>query len=130
MSPPAKTSYDCSRCPAYCCTYSRIAVEPRDLARLAKHLDLTPATVRRRYTEEGEEPGERVLRHQKDAIFGTACTFLDLETRRCTVYAGRPGVCRNYPETARCGYWEMLRFERKLQDDPDLVVRARVLPAR
>jgi uncharacterized protein len=125
--PPAKTSYDCARCPGYCCTYARIAVEPRDIVRLAKLLGLEPATVRRRYTEDGAEPGERVLRHQKDPIFGSACSFLDLEARRCTVYTHRPGVCRQYPETARCGYWEMLRFERKLQDDPDLVVRARVL---
>jgi Fe-S-cluster containining protein len=123
----SKPNYDCARCPAYCCTYSRIAVEPRDLVRLGKHLGLLPKTVRRRFTEAGEEPGEVVLRHQKDPLFGTACTFLDLETRRCTVYEHRPGVCKSYPDSARCGYYDMLRFERRQQGDPDLVVRARVL---
>jgi uncharacterized protein len=125
----AKTvvSYDCARCPAYCCTYARIAVEKRDLVRLGKHFATTPESVRRRFTEDGAEPGERILRHQKDKIFGTACVFLDLETRRCTVYDHRPEVCKSYPSTARCGYYDMLRFERKWQDDPDLVVRARIL---
>jgi uncharacterized protein len=125
MSKPS--NYDCARCPAYCCTYARIAVEPRDLVRLGKHLGLLPETVRRRFTEKGEDPGEVILRHQKDKIFGTACCFLDLETRRCTVYAHRPAVCKTYPETARCGYYDMLRFERQQQGDPTLVVRARVL---
>ena len=123
----SKPNYDCTRCPAYCCTYSRIAVEPRDIVRLGKHLGLQPATVRRRFTEPGEEPGEVILRHQKDPIFGTACTFLDLATRRCTVYGHRPGVCKSYPESARCGYYDMLRFERRQQGDPDAVVKARVL---
>jgi Fe-S-cluster containining protein len=127
MHQPVKTSYDCARCPAYCCTYARIAVEPRDLVRLGEHFGTTPESVRRRFTEAGEEPGERILRHQKDKIFGSACVFLDLETRRCTVYRHRPDVCKGYPATARCGYYELLRFERKWQDDPDLVVRARVL---
>jgi Fe-S-cluster containining protein len=120
-------SYDCARCPAYCCTYAEIAVEASDLVRLAEHLGVTTATVRRRYTVAGNEAGERLLRHQKDPLFGTACCFLDLETRRCTVYRARPDVCKAYPETARCGYYDMLRFERKWQDDPDLIVRARVL---
>jgi hypothetical protein len=122
-----KTSYDCARCPAYCCTYARIAVEPRDIARLAKRFEITPEEATRRFTAKGEEPGERVLRHKHDPIFGTACRFLDLQTRRCTVYEHRPGVCKSYPESARCGYWDMLRFERRLQEDPDLVVQARVL---
>jgi len=88
---------------------------------------LLPETVRRRFTEKGEEPGEVILRHQQDKIFGTACCFLDLETRRCTVYDHRPGVCKTYPEAARCGYYDMLRFERRQQGDPELVVMARVL---
>jgi hypothetical protein len=36
-------------------------------------------------------------------------------------------VCKDYPGTVRCGYYEMLRFERGLQGDPQLIVKARVL---
>jgi len=42
-----------------------------------------------------------ILRHQKDPIFGTACTFLDLETRRCTVYEARPDTCQRFPHLVR-----------------------------
>jgi Fe-S-cluster containining protein len=123
--------YDCSRCPAYCCSYPRIEVEPKDIARLAARFALTVEEASRRFTTAGE-PGERVLRHKRDRIFGTACRFLDARTRRCTVYEDRPAVCRQYPETARCGYWDFLTYERRAQDDDQLTVSARVelsLPA-
>ena len=35
------------------------------------------------------------------------------------VYEARPGVCRKYPESSRCGYYEFLKFERSQQDDPE-----------
>src|SRR5207249_4924875 len=113
--------YDCKKCPAYCCTYDRIAVGKRDIARLAKRFGITPEVATRRFTTEGK-PGERVLRHKNDEIFGTACRFLDLETRRCTVYEDRPNVCREFPGTVRCGYYDFLSFERRSQDDEEAVV--------
>jgi hypothetical protein len=122
---PKRLAYDCSRCPAYCCTYARIAVEPKDLRRLAKRFAISVEEATRRFTTSGE-PGERVLRHKHDAIFGTACRFLDARTRRCTVYEDRPAVCREYPDTPRCGYWDFLTYERKAQDDQRAVVSARV----
>ena len=54
-------------------------------------------------------------------MFDTACTFLDQETRRCTVYEVRPGVCRAYPDTQHCGYYDFLKFERAHQADPDFI---------
>ena len=47
--------------------------------------------------------------------------FLDLKTRRCTVYEARPAVCRDYPDRPRCGYYDFLKWEREFQDDPDFV---------
>lgn len=116
---PPKLQYDCSRCPAYCCTYDRISVTRRDLARLARHFAVDIETARRRFTKVKE--GEDVLRHQKDKIFGSACMFLDTGTRRCTIYDARPGVCHEYPDKPRCGYYEFLRWERKHQDDEDFI---------
>ena len=78
--------YDCHNCPSYCCSYPRIEVTTRDIRRLAKHFDIDEATARRRFTMKGAEPGEVILRHQKDEIYGTVCRFLDLETRMCTVH--------------------------------------------
>ena len=116
--------YDCSRCPAYCCTYARIGVTPRDIARLAARFAVTVEEATRRFTQKGYEKGERILRHRKDEIFGTACRFLDKETRKCTIYEHRPSICRAYPATRRCGYYEFLKFERNAQEDPELAVTA------
>lgn len=116
--------YDCGRCPAYCCTYPRIGVTPRDLRRLAEHFGVDLDSARARFTKAGPEPGERVLRHSKDAIFGTACRFLDPGARRCTIYRARPAACRSYPGAPRCGYYDFLAAERRRQDDPALAVTA------
>ena len=109
--------YDCSKCPAYCCSYDQIELEDRDLDRLAKHLQLDLQTFMRRYTKSGKDLP--VLRHQKDEIFGSVCVFLDKETRRCNVYHARPDVCREYPDRPRCGYWDFLSWEREFQNDEE-----------
>jgi Fe-S-cluster containining protein len=65
--------------------------------------------------------GSRVLRRQKDPVFGRACRFLNLETRGCTIYHARPKACREYPGRSRCSYYDVLRFEREIQQDQDIV---------
>jgi Fe-S-cluster containining protein len=119
IAKPTKLRYDCSKCPAYCCSYERINVDKRDIGRLARHFGLTYEQAEKRFTKIRE--GERVLRHQKDRIYGTICMNLDLETRRCTVYEARPGVCRQYPEINKCGYYEFLSWERRHQDNDDFI---------
>lgn len=111
--------YDCSKCPAYCCSYDRIIVTKPDVKRLAKHFDLDFETALTRFTKIVE--GEQVLRHQKDAIYGSVCTFLDQKTRRCSIYKARPSVCHEYPDRPHCGYYDFLKFERRHQGDPDFV---------
>jgi Fe-S-cluster containining protein len=122
-----KTHYDCLKCPGYCCSYGRIVVTERDIARLAKHfgIDVERARARFSYHYKTKEVDEWILRHRKDTIFDSMCRFFDQEKRRCTVYEARPAVCREYPDAPRCGYFEFLKFEREQQDDPDLVVSAR-----
>ena len=111
--------YDCLKCPAYCCSYDRIIVTKRDLTRLAKHFAIDVDIARRRFTKVIEN--EQVLRHQKDEIYGSICMFLDLNSRRCSIYEARPGVCHEYPDRASCGYYEFLRWERRHQEDPEFV---------
>lgn len=124
MAKRLKVLYDCGVCPAYCCTYPRIIVSRRDLKRLGKFFDISEKAARKRFTKKGEERGERVLRHRKDEHFGTACRFLDEESRMCEVYDARPAICRDYPGTRKCGYYEFLKFERMLQEDDDFVPTA------
>lgn len=108
------SQYDCSRCPAYCCSiYGEVRVTRRDLRRLADHLELSLEQARSRHTKVLGRV--RVLRRKKDPVLGTSCSFLDPVTRRCQVYEGRPEVCREYPGTERCAYFDVLQFEQRAQ---------------
>ena len=119
MRGTSKPRYNCAKCPAYCCTYPRTAVTDNDIKRLAKGLGKSVAYVREKYTKVVQ--GERVLRHKHDEIFDTCCKFLDVETRKCTIYEHRPRVCRSFPGQVRCGYYDFLTFERAAQDDPEYI---------
>ena len=112
--------FDCSKCPAYCCSiYERVTVTKRDINRLAKHFGVSVETATRRYTK--MHSGERVLRRKQDTIFEETCQFLNEETRGCGIYHARPAVCREYPARSRCSYYDLLQFERKQQDDPNVL---------
>lgn len=113
--------YSCDRCPAYCCSYPRIILQDGDIERLAEHFGLSLDAARRRFTKKGWEADERVLRHRRDRIYGSVCRFLDDDTRQCTIYEARPGICRNYPNRVRCGYYDFLAAERQSQEDPEYI---------
>ena len=117
---PVRVTYRCDKCPAYCCTYSEIEVTRFDVERLARHFDLGYKTAAERFTKV-DSKGTRMLRHKKDKIFDSTCMLLDQEKRRCTVYDARPGVCRKYPDSSRCGYYDFLKFEREQQGDEEMV---------
>lgn len=114
--PTPKAQYDCSKCPGYCCSYPRIEVKESDVERLAKHLGMNAQEVQRKYTRMYDKD-ERILRQKKDEIYGNICKFFDTEKRSCTVYEGRPSVCREYPNKSKCGYYEFIKFERSQQED-------------
>ena len=121
---PVRVRYSCSKCPAYCCTYAEIEVTRRDIERLARHFRIDYVQAEARYTKFNAKKNVRMLRHREDVIFDSACMLLDPETRRCTVYASRPTVCRQYPDSSRCGYYDFLQFEREQQGDPEFIARA------
>lgn len=116
-----RKSYDCAKCPGYCCSYQLIEIGKRDIARLGRHFGLDYVDAEERFTKYDASQKARVLRHRKDKVFDSVCMFFDQDARRCTVYEARPGVCRDYPLAPRCGYYEFLKFEREQQDDPDYV---------
>jgi Fe-S-cluster containining protein len=118
---PVRVRYSCAKCPAYCCTYNEIEVTARDIERLARHFGLTYAVAEERFTKPDAKKTMRMMRHRKDKHFDSACVMLDQDKRRCTVYDARPGVCRKYPDSASCGYYDFLRFEREQQGDKELV---------
>ena len=129
MTDVAKSAirYDCSKCPGYCCSYPRIEVKKSDLKRLANHFGLSMDKAEKKFTtiyEDGDEGPERILKHQKDDVYGSICRFFDTDLRRCTIYEARPSVCRDYPNGNKCGYYTFLKFERKHQDDDSFIPSA------
>lgn len=113
--------YDCSKCPGYCCSYPLIEVGKRDIARLAKHFDITYAQAESSYTRFDRTEKVRSLKQQDDKHYGKICKLFDTKKRQCTVYEARPAVCRAYPDGKRCGYYEFLEFEREQQGDPKFI---------
>jgi hypothetical protein len=112
--------YNCKKCPGYCCSYPLIGLTKRDVTRLAKHLGITNEDCIRKHTRSAF--GRKwIMRRKADKYFGRICKFFDTEKRRCTVYEGRPAICRAFPGEGRCGYYDFLSFERRAQEDPDWI---------
>lgn len=118
--------YNCLACPGYCCSHARIAVSEFDIARLARHFELTLDQARKKFTYRHvtKAVNEQILRQQRDHIYPSVCRFFDTQERRCTVYEARPNVCRKYPYGKVCGYYDFLKFEREHQDDPEFIPSA------
>jgi uncharacterized protein len=111
--------YNCKKCPGYCCTYPLIALDKRDVQRLAKHFDMTFEKAKAKFTV--ERWGYKYsMRRKADKLFGRACRFFDTEKRCCSVYEARPSLCRTFPG-GRCGYYDFLSFERRAQKDPEFI---------
>ena len=111
--------YNCSKCPGYCCSYPVIGLTKYDVKRLAKYFGLGFRETVKKYTRPQEDE-KYTMRRKADEHFGRVCQFFDTEERRCTIYAARPKVCRDYPG-GRCGYYDFLAAERNIQEDKELV---------
>ena len=122
-SPQPRIRYDCAKCPGYCCSYALIEVGKRDIARLARHFNVSYEQAERKFVKFDRSEKVWSLRQQKDKHFAQVCRFFDREKRRCSIYEARPGVCRKYPDVPKCGYYEFLKFEREQQGDPEFIAK-------
>lgn len=123
----ADESYNCDQCQGYCCAYPIIQVNRDDVRRLARHLGLTEADVRSEYTVL-ESPKVTRLRLTKDSVFKSeSCVFLDKDTRMCTVYEGRPSICRDHPGE-RCEWYDRMLIETAMAGNGRKVVMLEKMP--
>ena len=115
--------FNCQKCPGYCCSHPRIAVTDNDLRRLAAHAGIPEPAARARFTYRYTADGvdEQIMRHRKDDIYRSVCALFDRGTRKCSMYAARPHVCRRYPYGTKCGYYDFLKFERAHQGDEEYI---------
>jgi Fe-S-cluster containining protein len=79
-------AYTCNRCMS-CCHGAHIALDPYEIARLARNRHLTTTEFIARFLTKGGI----VLRNRED----TSCVLLGADG--CTVYDDRPQICRTYP---------------------------------
>jgi hypothetical protein len=96
--------FECTQC-GECCTsrgeYGYVYVNDREVAAIAKHLQMTPHELRRRYTFVDEYGWTQVVLQER-------CVFLEEGTNRCTIYPARPVQCRTFPfwrDLVRDGEW-------------------------
>ena len=85
--------FTCTQC-GDCCRshgeYQWVFLSAEDIARLAKHLELTNAAFLREYCDKDEDGLGHTLKWPDQA-----CTFL--AEKGCTVYEARPQQCRTWP---------------------------------
>ena len=84
--------FDCLVC-ANCCKVATVRLSERDVAKLARHLRVSPDRFLREYTQISPEEG-LILRRTDEG-----CVFLD--GTHCLVYEARPGNCADFPHTIR-----------------------------
>ncbi len=84
--------FECTQCGA-CCSGEPgyVWVDSREIAELARHLNLAEDAFRRRFVR--KVGGRYSLVEYPDGD----CIFLDPETKGCLVYPVRPTQCRTWP---------------------------------
>lgn len=84
--------FECTAC-GDCCggAPGYVWVEPQEIAALAQELGLSVEAFERQYVRQVEEQKSLIEHADGD------CIFLDPQTRKCSVYAGRPTQCRTWP---------------------------------
>ncbi|MFM2207646.1 MAG: hypothetical protein RL213_1621 [Bacteroidota bacterium] len=81
---------DCLEC-ANCCTVMSPTYKKSDVKRIAKHLGMSFQQYYDKYLYK-DETGDYMNRK-------TPCQFLDLKSKKCSIYPVRPIDCRGFPHT-------------------------------
>ncbi|HEY0840018.1 MAG TPA: YkgJ family cysteine cluster protein [Vulgatibacter sp.] len=97
--------FECTRCGACCRRPGIVYLRPEEPRRLARHLGLGVAELRRRYLTRGK--GGRWAIEVPEG--GEGCPLLDGDL--CSVEPVKPGQCRSYP------FWPELVGDRKAWRD-------------
>eukprot|EP00128_Syssomonas_multiformis_P003908 Colp12_sorted_trinity150504_noHs@632 len=89
-------NFKCTAC-GKCCTTSgkaEVYVNVAQALKIAEELDLEPAEFASSYLiKNSTDQKTRFKLRKKEG----ACTFLDRNTNKCTIYNSRPTQCRTYP---------------------------------
>ena len=81
---------ECAKCAMCCKMAGYVEMSNYDVARLAKHLGLTPAEFKEKHLVQITRTGKMWLKDEHET-----CQFLGPD-HACTVYSARPTPCRGY----------------------------------
>ncbi len=98
---------DCLEC-ANCCKTTSPIFRDIDIKRIAKKLRTSEKKFIADYLHLDED--------QDYVLNSSPCSFLDLETNKCTIYDIRPLACREYPHTDRKNMHQILSLTQKNMD--------------
>ena len=87
----------CESCGGKCCIGESgyIWINPKEIEFLAKHLNITLDEVRIKYLE--KKGYKYSIKEIQLDVNNYACTFFDLEKKKCSIYEARPIQCRTFP---------------------------------
>ncbi len=89
-----ESAIDCRAC-ANCCKVAETDVTERDIARISRHLRLSPREFVEQYTTTSAFDQKEPILRRRDS----GCIFL--ERNECSIYEARPGTCRDFPHLIR-----------------------------
>lgn len=96
LGPDDTFAFACDRCGRCCRHREDILLNPGDLYRIARYLDMTPAEAIARYCEVYEGPDSHLpVVRLKPKQYRHTCPFLGREG--CTIHAAKPTVCALFP---------------------------------
>ena len=72
-------AYNCKKCPGYCCSYPLIALDKRDVERLAKHHNLSFDEARTKFTKRAH--GRRYAMRRKGDLTTARSVAFSISTR-------------------------------------------------
>ncbi|WP_158559159.1 YkgJ family cysteine cluster protein [Deminuibacter soli] len=84
---------DCLSC-ANCCKTMTPTFTPKDIRRIAAHLDMTQDAFKEKWLYFDKKDGDWMNRKQP-------CQFLNLEDNKCSIYEVRPEDCAGFPHLTK-----------------------------
>ena len=100
----------CDNCQATCCTMP-VEVKTSDLVRIGLIDEFEAGEPAKQIAKRLMKTGKITHFNFRNSIFTLArranndCIYLDVQTRRCSIYDKRPNTCRNHPQIGpRPGY--------------------------
>jgi Fe-S-cluster containining protein len=105
LSPEVWAEVDCLSC-ANCCKSMSPTFTPKDIKRIAAHLEMKPAEFKETWLEYDKK--------DKDWVnVSRPCQFLNLTSNMCSIYEVRPADCAGFPHLTKKKFTEYVHVHKQ-----------------